>query len=185
MEKSNVFGPMSDLPGMQNYQHEYPFTHGRFPFAKIDHVPTGMFYAESVIKTLIPLQKEYNRTRSVMLENRNLAGKPQWGYITGSIDPKKFNSRPGLLLAIQLGFDFPKALDQPQLPPSVVQELELSTRIWTMRPVSMRLAKVEHLLELKLRRLLRIFKRKMIPLCTTPLSSLEAAVQETGIQVLS
>jgi hypothetical protein len=103
---------MSEHEGLQDYAYEYPLPHGRFPFVKIDHVPSGMFYARSVVQDLIPLQKEYNRTRSIMLENRNLAGKPQWGYITGSIDPKKFNSRPGLLLAVQLGFDFPKALDE-------------------------------------------------------------------------
>ena len=183
--ESNVFGPMSDLPGMQNYQHEYPFTHGRFPFAKIDHVPTGMFYAESVIKTLIPLQKEYNRTRSVMLENRNLAGKPQWGYITGSIDPKKFNSRPGLLLAIQLGFDFPKALDQPQLPPSILQELETVVKDMDDASSQYEISKGRTPPGVEAASAIAYLQEENDTIMQHTVSSLEAAVQETGIQVLA
>lgn len=183
--EAQIFGPMSDLPGMMNYQHEYPYPHGRFPFAKIDHVPTGMFYAESVIKSLIPLQKEYNRTRSVMLENRNLAGKPQWGYITGSIDPKKFTSKPGLLLAVQLGFDFPKALDQPELPPSVTNELEVTVRDMDDAASQYEISKGRTPPGVEAASAIAYLQEENDTVMYHTVASLEAAVQETGVQVLA
>ena len=146
--EQQILPPKSTEEGLENYDYTYPLPHGHFPFAKIDHVPTGMFYARSVIQDLIPLQKEYNRTRSVMLENRNLAGKPQWSYVTGSIDPRKFNSKPGLLLAVQLGFDPPQALEQPELPHSVVNELEVTTKdMDDVSSLSLKLQKDERRLE--------------------------------------
>lgn len=109
--------------GLVGYQHEFAYSHMQFPFSKIDHIPTGMFYADSSIKDLIPVQKEYNRTRSVMLENRNSTAKPQYFYTKGSFNPQHFNNKPNLLLAINLGFEGPKPIEQPPLPPSVGNEL--------------------------------------------------------------
>jgi len=183
--EAEVFGPKSDLPGMQNYQYEYPLSHGRFPFAKIDHIPTGMFYGDSAVKSLIPLQKEYNRTRSVMLESRNLAGKPQWGYITGSIDPKKFTSKPGLLLAVQLGFDFPKALDQPELPPSVTNELEVTINDMDDVSSQYEITKGRTPPGVEAASAIAYLQEENDTVMYHTVSSLEAAVQETGVQVLS
>ena len=183
--EDKVFGPMSDMPGLQSYSYEYPLRHGRFPFAKIDHISTGMFYGESVVKTLIPLQKEYNRTRSIMLENRNLAGKPQWGYITGSIDPKKFNSKPGLLLAVQLGFDFPKALDQPELPQSVVNELDVTVRDMDDAASQFEISKGRTPPGVEAASAISYLQEENDTIMLDAVTSLEAAVQETGIQVLA
>jgi len=177
--------PMSNEPGLKDYEHEYPFRHGRYPFVKIDHVPTGMFYAESVIKSLIPLQKEYNRTRSIMLESRNLAGKPQWGYVTGSIDPKKFNSRPGLLLAVQLGFDFPKALDQPELPPSVTNELDVTLRDMDDVSSQFEISKGRTPPGVEAASAIAYLQEENDTIMHHTVVSLEAAVQETGVQVLA
>ena len=183
--EAEVLAPKSDLPGMENYSYEYPLRHGKYPFAKIDHVSTGMFYAESVVKTLIPLQKEYNRTRSIMLENRNLAGKPQWGYITGSIDPKKFNSKPGLLLAVQLGFDFPKALDQPELPQSVVNELDVTVRDMDDASSQYEITKGRTPPGVEAASAIAYLQEENDTIMLDAVTSLEAAVQETGIQVLA
>lgn len=46
----------------------WPYEHGKYPFAKIDHIPGGKFYADSSIVDLIPLQREYNRTRGQIIE---------------------------------------------------------------------------------------------------------------------
>lgn len=183
--ENSVVGPMSIFPGAPSYQYEYPLSHGRFPFAKIDHIPTGMFYGESVIKSLIPMQKEYNRTRSVMLENRNLAGKPQWGYITGSIDPKKFNSKPGLLLAVQLGFDFPKALDQPELPPSVTNELEVTIKDMDDASSQYEITKGRTPPGVEAASAIAYLQEENDTIMYHTVQSLEAAVQETGVQILS
>lgn len=182
---AKIFGPASDISGMENYQYEYPLSHGLFPFAKVDHIPTGMFYGDSVIKSLIPLQKEYNRTRSVMLENRNLAGKPQWGYITGSIDPKKFNSKPGLLLAVQLGFDFPKALDQPELPPSVNNELEVTIKDMDDASSQYEITKGRTPPGVEAASAIAYLQEENDTVMYHTVQSLEAAVQDTGVQVLA
>jgi len=183
--ETQIIGPKSDIEGLPGYQYEYPLSHGRFPFPKIDHIPTGMFYGDSVIKNIIPLQKEYNRTRSIMLEHRNLAGKPQWGYITGSIDPKKFNSKPGLLLAVQLGFDFPKALDQPELPPNVTNELEITTKDMDDASSQYEITKGRTPPGVEAASAIAYLQEENDTTMYHTVASLEAAVQETGIQVLS
>ena len=183
--ETQVVGPKSDVPGMESYQYEYPLSHGRFPFPKIDHIPSGMFYGDSVIKNIIPLQKEYNRTRSVMLEHRNLAGKPQWGYITGSIDPKKFNSKPGLLLAVQLGFDFPKALDQPELPQNVTNELEITIKDMDDASSQYEITKGRTPPGVEAASAIAYLQEENDTTMYHTVQSLEAAVQETGIQVLA
>jgi hypothetical protein len=103
---------------------DFPFEHGEYPFHKIDHIPMGRFYAESVITDLIPLQKEYNRSRSQVLESKNLTSKPQMAYIKGSIDPKKVTSQPGLMIPVQPGFEAPKYLVAPEIPGYVIQEFD-------------------------------------------------------------
>lgn len=46
----------------------WPYEHGKYPFAKIGHIPSGKFYCDSSIVDLIPLQREYNRTRGQIIE---------------------------------------------------------------------------------------------------------------------
>ena len=185
VSEQQILPPKSTEEGLQNYDYTYPLPHGHYPFAKIDHVPTGMFYAKSVIQDLIPLQKEYNRTRSVMLENRNLAGKPQWSYITGSIDPRKFNSKPGLLLAVQLGFEPPQALEQPELPHSVVNELEVTTKDMDDVSSQFEITKGRTPPGVEAASAIAYLQEENDTIMHHTVVSLEAAVQETGIQVLA
>jgi hypothetical protein len=103
---------------------DFPFEHEQLPFHKIDHIPTGRFYADSVVTDLIPLQKEYNRSRSQVLESKNLTAKPQMAYIKGSIDPSKVNAQPGLMIGVQPGFEAPKYLVAPEIPGYVIQEFD-------------------------------------------------------------
>lgn len=174
-----------DVAGMQGRQYEFPYRHGRYPFAKIDHIPTGMFYAESVIKAFIPLQKEYNRTRSVMLENRNLAGKPQWGYIKGAFDPKHFTAKPGLLLAVNLGFEPPKALDQPVLPPSVSAELQVIQADMDDVSSQTEITKGRTPPGVEAASAIAYLQEENDTVLHHTVVSLESAVQETGTQVLA
>jgi hypothetical protein len=55
----------------------WPYEHQYFPFAKLDHIPTGRFYSDSSIVDLISLQREYNRTRGQIIENKNRMSKLQ------------------------------------------------------------------------------------------------------------
>jgi hypothetical protein len=180
-----VLPPKSDEPGLEGYKHEYPYRHARFPFAKIDHVPTGMFYGDSVIKYLVPVQREYNRTRSIMLENRNLAGKPQWAYTAGAFDPKKFNSRPGLLLAVNMGFDPPRPLEQPELPGSVSNDLQITLQDMDDIASQSEVSKGTVPPGVEAASAIAYLSEENDSIFHPTVQSLENAVQETGIQVLA
>ena len=177
--------PKSIFDGVQDYNFEYPYRHGRYPFVKIDHIPTGMYYAESVIKSLIPLQKEYNRTRSIMLEHRNLAGKPQWSYVAGAFDPRKFNSQPGLLLPVNMGFDPPLPLAQPELSASVSQELTITISDMDDAASQSEVSKGGVPPGVEAASAIAYLSEENDTSLFHTVQSLENAVQETGIQVLA
>jgi hypothetical protein len=101
----------------------WPYQHGQYPFSKIDLMPTGRFYSESSLIDLIPLQKEYNRTRSQLVEAKNRMAKPQLLAPRGSVDPNKITSEPGLVIQYTPGFQPPTPLSLAQIPQYVLEEL--------------------------------------------------------------
>lgn len=106
------------------YYPQWPLPYPEFPFSKIDHIPTGRFYADSVIKDLIPLQKEYNRSISQLVEAKNRMAKPQLIAPKGSIDPNKMTSEPGLIITYTPGFNPPTPLPLTQMPSYVLDHIE-------------------------------------------------------------
>lgn len=102
----------------------WPYQHGEFPFAKFTHIPTGKFYGESTVTDLIPLQKEYNRTRSQIIEAKNRMAKPQLIAPRGSVDASKITTEPGQIILYTPGFEAPRPLPLQPLPAYVLQELE-------------------------------------------------------------
>jgi len=107
---------------------EWPYTRQEFPFAKLDHIPTGRFYGDSSLVDLIPLQKEVNRTHSQIVESKNKMAKPQWKAQRGSVDVGKMTSEPGLVVLYTPGFQAPEPVQPPSLPSYVIDELERLTR---------------------------------------------------------
>jgi len=105
-----------------------PYSHGQFPFAKIDDVLSGGYYSTSVIEDLIPLQKEYNRNRSQQVEVRNLASKPGYFVQEGAVDISKWRSAAGQVIPVKPGFANPVPMQMPQLSSAHVQELETTNR---------------------------------------------------------
>lgn len=105
-------------------QGAMPFTHGKYPFAKIDHITGGKFYGTSSIEDLLPLQKEYNRTRGQIIEAKNRMAKPQLIAPRGSVDASKITSEPGLVIPYTPGFDPPRPLPLTPLPSYVLEELD-------------------------------------------------------------
>jgi hypothetical protein len=101
----------------------WPYKHLEYPFTKFDHIPTGRFYSESTVTDLIPLQKEYNKTRSQLIEAKNRMSKPQLMAPKGSVDVNKMTSEPGLVIFYQPGFNPPTPLPLPQIPQYVFEEL--------------------------------------------------------------
>lgn len=102
----------------------YPYKHGEFPFAKFDHVQTGKYYSDSVVTDLIPIQRELNRTRSQIIESKNLMSKPQLIAPKGSVDPRRITSEPGQVIQYQPGMAPPTPLPVQQLPSYVLQEVD-------------------------------------------------------------
>lgn len=100
----------------------WPYQSGMYPFSKLDHIPSGKFYADSTIVDLIPLQKEYNRTRGQIIEAKNKMAKPQLLAEKGSIVPAKITTEPGLVIEYETGFDPPQPLPLIALPQYVLQE---------------------------------------------------------------
>lgn len=111
--------PATGDPRWPLYKMEYPFT-------KFDGVPTGRFYGDSTILDLLPIQKEYNRTRSQIIEAKNQTSKPQLIAPKGSIDPSKITSEPGLVILYTPGYQPPTQLQLSPLPNYVLQELDRS-----------------------------------------------------------
>lgn len=104
--------------------NQFPYKHGELPFHKIDIVPTGRFFGESNVTDLIPLQREYNRTASQILEAKNLMAKPKLIAPRGSVNPRAISSEPGQVILYQPGFDPPRPLPMDSLPPYVMEQLD-------------------------------------------------------------
>jgi hypothetical protein len=100
-----------------------PYMHQQYPFIKFEHIPTGRFYADSIIVDLVPIQREYNRTRGQMIEAKNRMAHPQLIAAEGSIDASKITTEPGQVILYKLGFPAPAPLPLQNLPPYVVEEV--------------------------------------------------------------
>ena len=101
-----------------------PYAHGEFPVAHLHGIQNGKFYRRSVIKNLIPLQREYNRTRSQIIHAKNLMSKPQMMYQDGSVDPRKITARAGIWIPVRPGFQYPSPVPIQPLPNYVLQEVQ-------------------------------------------------------------
>lgn len=99
-----------------------PYTHGQFPFIKIDNVQSGSYYATSAIEDIIPLQKELNKIRSLMMEARNKMANPGLMYRQGTLDARRFTNQVGQLVEIKGGGDYPQPIPLPTLPPIILEE---------------------------------------------------------------
>src|SRR4249920_3681563 len=108
------------------YDQGIPYKHGEFPFTKFDHIPNGRFYSDSVIVDVISLQREYNRTRSQIIEAKNRMAKPQLIAPLGSVNASKITTEPGLLIEYRPGLNPPQPLQLQPLPNYVLQELDRS-----------------------------------------------------------
>lgn len=102
----------------------FPYSHGEYPFIKFDHIQSGQFYGTSVIEDLIPIQREYNRTRSQIVEAKNLMAKPKLLAAKGTVDAAKITSEPGQVVFFEPGLGEPKPLAMQNLPPFVENEIE-------------------------------------------------------------
>lgn len=108
---------------VQMAENGIPYSHKQYPFAHIGTVPTGKFYRRGTVKTLIPIQREYNRLRSQIIHAKNLMAKPQMMYQEGSVDPRKITARAGIWVPIRPGFQYPTPVPIQPLPQYVINEV--------------------------------------------------------------
>lgn len=101
-----------------------PYLHQQYPFVKFGHLPTARFYYDSVINDLIPVQREYNRTRGQIIEAKNRMSHPQLIAAQGSVDAAKINTEPGQVIYYKLGYPKPEPLPLQNLPAYVLQEID-------------------------------------------------------------
>ncbi len=111
-----------------NVEKSWPLPYSDYPFTKLDHIPTGRFYGASTVEDLIPLQKEYNRSRSQIIESKNRMSKPQLIAPRGSVDPTKITTEPGLIIFYTPGFTPPQQMDMQNLPGYVMEDLANTQR---------------------------------------------------------
>lgn len=109
---------------VQLAENGIPYAHKMYPFAHMYGIPTGRFYRRSVVTNLIPLQRELNRTRSQIIQAKNLMARPQMYYIQGTMDPSKITARAGIHIPIRPGFPYPQPVPMQPLPSYIMQELE-------------------------------------------------------------
>lgn len=110
--------------GILDYYQGWPYEHMQYPFAHIRHIETGKFYGDSTIVDLIPLQREYNRTKGQVIESKNRMSKPQLTAEIGSLDPNKVTSEPGQVIMYRPGFNPPQPLPLQSIPSYVNEELD-------------------------------------------------------------
>lgn len=106
------------------FSPHFPYAHGEYCFSKLDHIPSGKFYATSAIEDLIPIQREYNRTRSQIVEAKNRMSKPQMSAQMGSIDVSRVTSEPGQFILYKMGFQPPQPIPIQGLPAYVMNEVQ-------------------------------------------------------------
>lgn len=106
----------------------WPYQHNQYPFAKLDHIPSGKFYSDSSIIDLIPLQREYNRTRGQIIEAKNRMGKPQLAAPRGSVTAAKMTSEPGQVIEYTPGMQPPTPIPLMPLPNYIITELDRITQ---------------------------------------------------------
>lgn len=103
----------------------YPYAHREFPFTRRQYIESGMFYADSLINDLIPIQLEYNRTRSQIIEDKNKMAKPMLSAVEGSISPRKIRNVPGEIILHKPGTNPPQPIPLVGLPNYVIEHLNM------------------------------------------------------------
>lgn len=118
-------GGMLSIVGGQIIQawEGWPYQHKQFPYSKLDYISTGRFYGEGLPTDLIPLQREYNRTRGQIIEAKNRMAKPQLMAPRGSIEPNMITTEPGQVILYQPGYNPPQPIPLTPLPSYVINEL--------------------------------------------------------------
>lgn len=103
----------------------FPYLHGELPFAHFVEIAVpGRLWGTCTLEQMMPLQANYNRTRSQLVEIRNTLGNPRLLIPKGAgISAASITNRPGEQIHYNPGFK-PEMLDAPQVPAYIANMLE-------------------------------------------------------------
>ena len=116
-------GGLFTLVGDKLFQGAF-YSHKQFPYTKFEHVPTGKFYADSVLVDINPLQRSYNRIKSQISESINRTARPQFMAPQGSVDPAKVTAEPGLIILYKPSLGPIHPLPMQNVPSYVMEEMD-------------------------------------------------------------
>lgn len=105
------------------YLDKWPYEFKDYPFTRRQYIESGRFYADATVTDLIPLQVEYNRTRSQIVEDKNRMARPMLVAQMGSVDVQKITARPGQVIEYKPGATPPSPLTMQNLPNYVMDHL--------------------------------------------------------------
>lgn len=101
-----------------------PYVHKEFPYSKIEHIPTSKFYASSVIEDLTPLNREYNKIRTQIGDNRRKMGSINFIGYKGSVVPERITNASGQFILARQGLPLPQQLQPAQLPGYISENMD-------------------------------------------------------------
>jgi len=116
--------------GMNNWivkEEKLPYNHKDFPLVKFDFIPVpGRFWGMSLIEQLIPIQKNLNLTKSMLIENKIALSRPKVLIpTTAEVPPDAFTTEPGEKVFYNPLGGRPEPWVPPPVPGYVLQELQL------------------------------------------------------------
>jgi hypothetical protein len=112
------------------YDEGLPYNHNQYPFAKLEHIPTMTFYADSPLVDTNQLQREYNEWRTRLGVYVKRMSAPQYAAPKGSIVPAKMTDEPGLVVEYTPGMQPPQPLPITPIPQYVMDQGEMIQSDW-------------------------------------------------------
>jgi len=113
---------LAKQPNLPPPLNEIPYSH-----AKEIHVP-GRFWGLSSLESCIPLQSDYNKARSQLIQVRNLMSKPKWFNPQGSgVSETALTEEIGEVIDHAPGLK-PEAWHPPEIPQYVIKTIEYTLR---------------------------------------------------------
>lgn len=105
-----------------DYMQGYEYSHGEYPYTKIEHMYNDTFWADSPLVDLIQLQREYNELRTEVAVAARRMGTPQLLVSKGSVQVSKLTNEPGSVIEFNPGHNKPEPLPLSALPQYVLEQ---------------------------------------------------------------
>lgn len=120
LPKGGFFVMVEDI--LVDYYEGLPYTHGEYPYTKVEHLYNDTFWADTPLTDLIELQKEYNEVRTDIGVAARRMGNPQLLAAQNSIVPGKMTNEPGSIILYRPGLPAPQPIPLTQLPQYVIDQ---------------------------------------------------------------